>query len=165
VWAQTAAVPTEPCPFHVRVEVDLATGAAVRPGCREGRETATHTFVRWPSHVRRFLGAQHLRLPEPPHLAASCSAEGRVEPPRLVHPVAGQVNLLLPGVPVDRQEIPLEADSAADLVSWFVDGRFLGRSPPHQRMWWTPSAGRHEVVVVDEAGQSSRVDFEVRRRL
>jgi penicillin-binding protein 1C len=43
-----------------------------------------------------------------------------------------------------------------------VDGTFAGTHPSEERVWWTPSPGEHEVVVVDEAGLSARRAFWVR---
>ena len=96
-----------------------------------------------------------------PSLAPGCQAGAR-EAPRLVHPPAGQGTVLLAGLAPERQEVPFQADAAGGQLSWFVDGAFLGTHPAEERVWWTPARGEHEVVVVDEAGQSARRAFWVR---
>jgi membrane carboxypeptidase/penicillin-binding protein PbpC len=64
---------------------------------------------------------------------------------------------------VDRQQIPLEAEAAGDaLLSWFVDGAFLGTVAATERIWWTPEAGSHEVVVTDERGRLAKRALVVR---
>jgi membrane carboxypeptidase/penicillin-binding protein PbpC len=84
--------------------------------------------------------------------------------PRIVSPQAGQSALLVPGVDAHKQEIPLEADGGAaeGSLSWFVDGAFLGATKSEQRLWWTPRAGTHEIVVMDADGRSARRTFDVR---
>ena len=69
---------------------------------------------------------------------------------------------LVPGLPPERQEVPLQADASGERLSWFVDGAFVGTHPAEERVWWTPTRGDHEVVVVDEAGLSARRAFWVR---
>jgi penicillin-binding protein 1C len=164
VPALRTAVPTEPCPYHRRVEVDLATGKVVTPGCRSGHTREARDYVVWPSAVRSWLRSRERELPEPPDLHPDCVRGGARRPPTIVSPQAGQVALLVPGVPLDRQEIPLEAEADVGALSWFVDGVFVGTARADERLWWRPQAGRHDVVVTDEAGVSARRVLVVRER-
>ncbi|MCO4770668.1 MAG: penicillin-binding protein 1C, partial [Deltaproteobacteria bacterium] len=164
-FARYEAVPTEACPFHTERQVQIATGLAVRPGCGDPElETESRTFVVWPASVRRFVRNRHRHLPEPPTWADGCAAPQRDVAPRILTPPADHVALLIPGMPVDRQQIPLEAEAAGDTeLSWFVNGAFLGTVAATERLWWTPEAGIHEVVVTDERGRLSKRDLEVRK--
>lgn len=163
VWALRDRVPTQRDPFHVLLDVDTTTGEAVTAACRGARTTASRTFVVFPSAVRRWLGDQHRRLPEPPVLAPGCRPPGAVQAPRILSPVSGEVRVLIPGMAAESQEIPLEADAAwAGQLSWFVDGEWLGQVAADQRVWWTPRVGQHQVTVRDEAGRKATVRFEVR---
>jgi penicillin-binding protein 1C len=63
--------------------------------------------------------------------------------------------MLVPGVDLEAQEVPLAAEGGGARASWFVDGRFLGTIEMHDRLWWTPSPGDHEIVVTDETGASA----------
>lgn len=166
VLARAASVPTAPCPYHVQVEVDPASGLAVNPSCRGDGPTRIERYVTWPASIRRWLGARHRWLPRPPSLAPGCRPGGVRAPPRILSPPAGKVALLLPGVPAGAQEIPLEADTALAGVtlSWFVDGAYLGSAPADRRLWWTPRPGVHEIVVSDGAGVTAHRRLEVRVR-
>ena len=85
--------------------------------------------------------------------------------PRIVSPAAGQIAMLLRGVPASDQEIPFEAEVAVPTtLSWFVDGKFIGAASGDDRVWWTPSEGVHEIYVADTAGLSTRRKLEVRTR-
>lgn len=165
VPALRSAVPTERCQLHRTLLVDIATGQALAPGCREGRRYEERTFVTWPAGVRRWLRDQDRALPEPPPLAPGCARGGVRHAPVIISPAAGQVALLAPGVPAERQEVVLEAEGAAGgSLSWFVDGLFLGRVGADDRFWWRPNLGTHELLVVDDAGLSARRTLEVRAR-
>lgn len=164
VPALRSAVPTEPCPYHLRMLVDLETGKAVTPGCRAGRAREVRDFVVWPSTVRSWLRSRERELGEPPELHPECIRGGARKPPSIVSPQAGQVALLVPGVALDRQEIPLEAEADVGKLSWFVDGEFVGTASADERVWWRPQVGRHQVVVTDEAGLSARRELVVRER-
>lgn len=157
-------VPTERCPFHKRLDVDLDTGRALTPACRAGRRWESRPFLVLPPEVRRWLRQEQRRLPAPPEWAEGCAVASGRRPPAIVSPQAGRVALLVPGVPYDRQNIPLEARAGGTgtKLSWFVDGRYLGTVAPEEPLWWTPSPGFHEIVVTDDAGLADTRKLEVR---
>lgn len=158
--APSGQVPA-PCPFHVFVEVDLSTGAMAGPGCRTSGPTAPRPFVRWPPELHGWTGGLTPDLPEAPVAGDGCARSGA--PPRIVAPQPGEVVLLQPALPPDRQQVPLRATSPLDTsaLAWFVDGRWLGTGPAGQAVAWTPSPGAHELVVVDEQGASDRTILRV----
>lgn len=155
VWARRTAVPTDPCPYHVALEVDDATGLALAPRCRADRAHHTEQFLVWPASLRRHLAAAARHAPRPPAFLPGCEGTPGEGAPRISSPSPGQHTLLIPGVPASEQEVPLAAESASAKLSWFVDGEFLGTVPSEARLWWTPRPGRHLVVVTDEAGRSA----------
>lgn len=164
VWALRTAVPTARCGLHRAVEVEVASGLAVAPGCREGLETRVESVVVWPAEVRRFLGRQQAALARPPAVHPACTAQVHGEAPSIRRPSVGQIHLLIPGLPADDQEVPLEVDAARpdEAIAWFIDGAWLGTAPAQERLWWTPTPGHHDVVAVDAAGRSDRAVVEVR---
>ena len=162
VLAVTSHVPVTVDPYHQLVEVDVASGRRVLPGCRAGLKTHEESVVVWPVAVRRWLSDSHMTAHAPPALAPGCEAvTGR---PRIVSPEADEVVLLIPGLPREEQEVALEGSHshASALLSWFVDGDFLGTAPADGRVWWTPSEGEHEVVVTDDQGISDTLILRVR---
>ncbi|HZH02581.1 MAG TPA: penicillin-binding protein 1C, partial [Myxococcaceae bacterium] len=47
--ALRSQVPTEPCPYHAALDVDVRTGEALTPACRGGRAYETRSFTVWPT--------------------------------------------------------------------------------------------------------------------
>ncbi|GMU08370.1 penicillin-binding protein 1C [Corallococcus caeni] len=165
VDAVRTAVPTTPCPYHHRVEVDVASGLAVGPGCRDGRKTESRVYLTWPSSLRRWLAEQQRQLPEPPPLAPGCVAGGERDTPTILSPPEGLVALLIPGMNTEEQKIPLEAEAAHDReLTWFVDGAVLGTAKAAERLWWKPSVGTHDILVTDDRGLTARRTLVVRER-
>jgi penicillin-binding protein 1C len=166
VLAVRKSVPTRRCPYHVAVDVDLASGLALQPACRGERRWETRSYVTWPASLRRWLGERHRWLPEPPPLAPGCEAPPDPGELRILSPPRGQVLVLLPGVPSSRQEVPLQGEAGGGgALSWFVDGEYLGSAPADERLWWRPVAGRHRIVVVDAAGRTATRELQVREGL
>lgn len=157
------AVPTAPDPYHQLYDVDRATGRAVLPSCRvPGRTYERRSFVVFPSAVTAWLTERNRAVPEPPVFADDCAPDTNTAAPSLLTPAEGQVVTLIPGLPAEQQRIPLAASSHTARVSWFVDGQHLGTASSSERLHWTPSPGRHEIVVTDEAGRKARRTLDVK---
>jgi penicillin-binding protein 1C len=164
VWALRTAVPTAQCVFHASVEVEVGSGLAVAPGCREGKQTRTDSVVTWPPEVRRYLARGQAALARVPGVHPDCRSLALGQAPTIRRPRAGRVHLLIPGMAVDDQEMPLEVDAGRpdEAIAWFLDGAYLGTAAAEDRIWWTPTPGRHDLVAVDGAGRSDRQVLVVR---
>jgi penicillin-binding protein 1C len=157
VRAPIHSVPTTPCPYHRAYEVDRATGRAVVPACRKpGRDYERKSFVVLPSVIRAWLVGRHRAVPEAPVFEDGCVSDVASAPPMMVTPGEGQIVTLIPGVPASQQRVPLSASTSAAALTWFVDGELVGHAPASERVYWTPIAGAHEIVVSDEAGHKAR---------
>jgi penicillin-binding protein 1C len=158
------AVPVDTCRYHVEVEVEVASGLAVRPSCRQGRATRQQVAMRFPSRVRRWLDARRFAVSPEPEWAPGCAPPEAARPPRIEAPPPSRQVLLIPGVPADRQRVMLRASSpASGALSWFVDGAHVGDTRPGEDAWWVPVVGTHEVTVVDSGGRSASREVVVAR--
>jgi penicillin-binding protein 1C len=162
-FAPVHAVPTTPDPYLQVYDVDRATGRAVLPACRvPGRAYDRRAFVVLPSAVTAWLAERNRAVPDPPLFAEGCAPDTNTAAPSMLTPAEGQVVTLIRGMPAEQQRIPLAASARTARVSWFVDGEHLGTSPSSERLHWTPSPGRHEIVVTDEAGRKARRTLDVK---
>ena len=84
------------------------------------------------------------------HRAAAGAAARRA--PRIVAPTDGTIIAIDPDIPAARQRVALEAVGGAGL-RWAVDGRDAGDAAT--LLLWPPTAGAHEVAVLDAAGRSA----------
>jgi len=155
-------VPVRQCDVHVSMMVDADTGLAVGANCRKPHRSERKTVTVWPPAVRQYLKTQGRIAPGPPAYAKDCQEVRQLAPPIIRSPQPNSQVLLLPGKPASEQEIALIADvSGGGVVSWFVDGRFLGTVPADQPLWYRPQEGSHAVVAEDGAGQSARMTLTV----
>jgi penicillin-binding protein 1C len=155
VLAPVHAVPTAPCPFHKRYDVD-ARGRAVTRACKhDGVAYSQKTFVVLPSAIVAWLVGRERAVPEQPLFADGCAPEDGAAP-TIVTPADGQVVTLIPGVPAAQQVVPLQVSTRAQSVSWFVDGALVGTTAASEKLYWTPTIGKHEVVVADDAGRKAK---------
>jgi penicillin-binding protein 1C len=137
VRAPIHSVPTEPCPYHQVCRAD-------------GKEP--EAYVALPSSVTAWLVERNRAVPAVP---AACAATDSAAP-IMTSPSEGQVITLIPGVPAKNQVVPLQVSTRAAAVSWFVDGSLIATTTANDRVHWTPTVGKHDVVVADDAGRKAR---------
>jgi penicillin-binding protein 1C len=165
VRALRHAVPIAPCPYHQALDVDLATGRAVTPACRRtDRAYARRGFVMFPSNVTAWLRTRNREVPPAPTFDQGCLSAPSDSPPIIQTPADGMIVSLMAGVPAERQVVALAATTRAARLSWFVDGALVMTAPASDRVFWSPTIGRHEVLVSDDGGHRARRSFEVRSR-
>lgn len=162
--APVHSVPTAPCPYHQRFDVDPGTGRAVLPACRRpGVAYVPTPFVVLPSAVSAWLTSRNRSVPPPPVFDDACALDAAGAPPAILSPPEGQVVTLIPGMPASNQQIPLTAATRSATVTWFVDGELVGSGPASERVFWTPTLGTHVIVVRDAAGRKARRKLTVER--
>jgi penicillin-binding protein 1C len=80
--------------------------------------------------------------------------------PRIVYPADAAILAIDPDIPGDRQRVFFLAQGPRGL-RWQLDGEPVGAAGAP--FGWRPAAGRHELVLLDEAGRAlDRVAFTVR---
>ncbi len=158
------SVATRPCPYHSHVDVDVETGEATTRACQGDREVETRAFLDLPGDVLAFYSPVSSELDLTPPPAPGCRAVHRPgRGPRIASPPAETIIALIPGMPPDAQQIPLEAtQEGSGELRWFLNGRFLATVRPGERLWWQPEVGSHEFVVTDRQGRSQRRSVVVR---
>jgi len=83
--------------------------------------------------------------------------------PALIFPVNGQEIVRDPSLPANRQRLALRARVPdGGQLWWFVDGQLAGGCASGQPVWWQPTSGEHEILVVTDNGQAARAEIRVR---
>ena len=156
-------VPTEVCPFHIELTIDNDSGLALNPLCEHHfPNRSTQKFLRPPPGLENYFTREARQLPLVPDLHPLCTGTIAKTAPTIQNPRTGQIVILVPGVSTSDQDIPLRAHSSEKKLAWFMDGAFLGYSNSTNEIWWTPTVGKHELVVSDQAGRTTQSHFEVR---
>lgn len=144
-----------------KVLVNTVTGnraCNVKDGVTEYR-----TFEVWPSDLQQALQKAGIRKQMLPPQDKDCDnsfvkTEGQV--PVITSPQAS-VKYHVRVQDNDADAIPLTATSDGDvqLLHWFVDNQYFGKSPPGESLQWRPKPGRYNVRVVDDRGRAANTNM------
>ena len=156
-------MPQTACRYHVEYIVDAQTGYRLNPLCMTGHKAVPRVFTVLPASTRRWIDDNQFETPAPPPNLPGCPHVAEGEGPSILSPKPNMVYFLVPGLKPEQQEIPLEAEAGSDVgeLYWFVDGRFLSESAPHERVWLTPTVGTHELRVQDATGKSDAIHIQI----
>lgn len=74
-------------------------------------------------------------------------------------PVAGATYLLAPLAL--EQKIPMRVEGAAEVIWWYLDGKYIGSSLPNETFFYSLSDGEHVLAVMDKEGRTASVNVKV----
>jgi penicillin-binding protein 1C len=139
--------------------VDNATGYRLCPHCWTDRSFHWETVVIWPSTLATWMRENGHPVPALPVHNPSCRSLSIGDGPLIKSPAADVRYVLRRGVPLEDQQIRLEASvtSGIQVLHWFVDGILLASSHPTEPVFYLQEQGQHEVVCMDDEGRSSRI--------
>ncbi len=152
-WFIPGISPITPCDVHQEVLVDAVSGLRVTrdDGTRQLRR---EVYEFWPTELLSIFRRAGVPRKLPPPFLPGTTAEfvaRNGNAPRIVSPPDGQKIL-----PASAGAIPLQAKADADVreIYWFAGKTFIGRAPPQDVISWKASAGRYELIALDDHGRS-----------
>lgn len=155
-WFIPGVSPIKTCEVHRAISIDIRGGRRACSNNAPGSRTEIYEF--WPSDLMRLFRQAGIPRRIPPQENPQCArvAQGsHGNPPRIVSPQTG-VAYSLRSATVGKQTIPLTAtiDADARTVFWFINEKFLGKSPASQSFHWIATPGEFTVRAVDDQGRA-----------
>src|SRR6266702_3152201 len=152
-WFIPGISPITHCDVHQEVLVDAVSGLRVArdDGTRQLRR---EVYEFWPTELLSIFRRAGVPRKLPPPFLPGTTAEFVARSgnaPRIVSPPDGQKIL-----PASAGAIPLQAKADADVreIYWFAGKTFIGKAPPQEVFSWKASAGRYELIALDDHGRS-----------
>ncbi|ATH83705.1 penicillin-binding protein 1C [Ectopseudomonas mendocina] len=138
-----------------------AEGRRVGPGCAGAQ---MRELLLWPAPLEPWLPRRERRAARLPLADAHCPppAQAQLAPLTIVGVRQGE-RLRQPQAGGEALRLSLSALGGSGRRWWFVDGRPLGDSAMDAPFSHAFEPGQHQLSVLDEAGQTARVQFEVTR--
>ncbi|RRV09553.1 penicillin-binding protein 1C [Pseudomonas sp. v388] len=137
-----------------------AEGLRVGAGCPQAQP---RDVALWPAPLEPWLPRAERREARLPPVDASCPPQSlNLAPPLSIVGVRDGDNLRLPGASRQALRLKLSALGGSGRRWWFVDGAQVANTDNQQDFTNTLNRlGRFELSVLDESGQTARVEFNV----
>lgn len=156
-----------PCGYHQIVHLDSTERWRVNASCYPISAMVKKSWFVLPPAAGWFYSRLHPSyLPLPPYLEG-CGADEGATPIQFIYPRENNTEV---SVPRDLDGNPtavvfeLAHADAQQPVYWHLDGEYVGTTSLYHQLSLQPNEGKHELVVVDEAGHRASIRFSVRYR-
>lgn len=148
------------CSLHQEVIIDEETG--MRLLIDDGtRKTRREVFEFWPDDVQKLFAQAGLPRRQPPPFAPGVMAGDVKGVLQILSPRPGAIYARRAGDLRDEIALRARTDANTGRVFWFDGAQFLGSCAAQESLPWSPGAGRHEVIVVDQNGRKATAGFRV----
>ena len=156
--------PNQQCTLHRAIAIDKETGTRLCPYCRIGRDYETRIFVVWPPEIATWLERNGISVDRlPPHYPG-CSQVAAGNGPIIHSPSADSEYIIRKDVDIEYQKILLEASISNDSrnIYWFLDSKLIFNGAPTEKVFITPTPGKHKLVCMDDEGRVTEMIFKIR---
>lgn len=163
-WFIPGKSPIEPCDVHREIVIDSDTGLR---SCGTSSRTRKEVYEFWTSDIERLFRQAGVPRRTPPAFSPGCG-QGEREASNATA-AGGSIQITRPvrgvtyHIESEGEEIGFRAAAPSSSVSlfWFVDDAFVGSAPATDPVFWKARPGRFHLRVVDETGNSDRMDLRV----
>jgi penicillin-binding protein 1C len=162
-WFIPGKSPIRVSNVHRPVVIDDATGLSACPPYT-GKHTHEEVYEFWSSDLQQVFARAGIPRRKPPQNAA-CSNAGTPngDPPRITSPLRGSIYAMrLKQLGQERITFNATTDADSNVLYWFVNDAYIGRSDPGVALYWQPrKAGSYSVRAIDDHGRADRRTLEV----
>ncbi|PAW94169.1 penicillin-binding protein 1C [Mucilaginibacter sp. MD40] len=150
------------CPWHKMVHLSADRKYQVTANCVSPDKMVNQPWFVLPPSMEYYYKTKNYRYHVLPPFAPGCE-QNDANPMELIYPKDGA-----------KVYVPLEADGkrgrmicnaahrvVGSKIFWHLDGTFVGQSSAYQQMALNPTPGKHKLTLVDGAGNTININFEV----
>ncbi len=143
-----------------KIPIDIKTG---KRACQSNPPyTKEEIFEFWPSDLENAKRMVGIYLKKPPEFEENCDLNTRYIYGKIPE-ITSPINNLTYYKQTDKK-LPLKAitDTNVRKIFWFINQNFIGESEPNKTLFIEPEIGKLTVTVVDDSGNSSSININVK---
>ncbi|MBI1838131.1 MAG: penicillin-binding protein 1C, partial [Flavobacteriia bacterium] len=162
-WIPKTSLNSIACPYHQLIHLNKYTNLRVDSDCEDINQMKHVTWFVLPSIIEKFYKTTHPNYISLPEYKPECLAKISDKPIAMIYPK-----------PNSRIYIPIDFDgkigktifeathrNEQTKVYWHLDNNYLGETKEIHQMALNPSAGDHQLTLIDENGISTNIKFTV----
>jgi penicillin-binding protein 1C len=161
-WVPKTGLKAPVCPWHKLAHLSADQKFQVTGSCTSPDNILNKSWFVLPPSMEYYYKTKNYQYHILPPFAPGCD-QAEANPMELIYPKDGA-----------KVYVPLEADGkrgrmicnaahrqAGSKIFWHLDGKYVGESSAFQQMALNPSPGMHKLTLVDNAGNTLQINFEV----
>ncbi|MBD1387342.1 penicillin-binding protein 1C [Mucilaginibacter rigui] len=161
-WVPKTGLKAPVCPWHKLVHLSADQKYQMTGNCTSPDNMVNKSWFVLPPSMEYYYKTKNYQYHVLPPFAPGCD-QSEANPMELIYPKDGA-----------KVYVPLEADGkrgrmicnaahrqSGAKIFWHLDGKYVGESSAFQQMALNPSPGLHKLTLVDNAGNTLQINFEV----
>ncbi|MDR2126231.1 MAG: penicillin-binding protein 1C [Prevotellaceae bacterium] len=163
VWLVNAAQMSPVCPYHKLVHLNKDETYRVNSDCVALSEIVTKSWFVLPPVQEWYYRIKHPDYRLLPPFMPNCADE-ESSPVDVIYPVPGSEIVITKQIDGSMGGIICQAvhRNPDATIFWHIDDEYAGTTKIYHQLAVRPSAGEHQLILVDDAGNTKRVTFFVK---
>ena len=151
------------CTFHKIVHLSEDMKYQVYEDCAGGRGMITKSWFVLPPVWEWYYKDKNTSYKSLPPYSPECRQEGQTKLMEFIYPFSNS-SISIPKQ-LDGSDVEVVFELAhrkpSNTVFWHLDDQYIGETKNIHKKSYTPTQGRHRLIVVDETGESLAITFNV----
>jgi penicillin-binding protein 1C len=154
---------TVSCPYHKQLFLDQSGQFQVNSSCYDMSLAQARNWFVLPAVAEYFYKSHDPNYVSPPPFSPQCGEQGSGEELAILYPRDNSEIFVPTNFKETKEKIVFEAThiQSGMKLFWHIDDTYLGETENIHQKEFTPEPGTHTLTVMDEAGRSAVVTFDV----
>jgi penicillin-binding protein 1C len=151
------------CPYHQMIHLDKSEKFRVSTDCYEQSDMVHKSwFVLPPAQEWYYRKKDPSYKPVPP-LMKDCDDQGELRQIQIIYPDPGAIIYVPRELDERKGKVVFEAAhrNPENKIFWHIDDKYIATTQYFHQISVQPEKGKHRLILIDESGQSTSVNFEI----
>lgn len=154
---------TKACPYHQLIHLNKTSNLRVDSECESIEKMKHESWFILPSIVEKFYKNSHPNYKPIPEYKAECWSKVSSKSLAIIYP-KNNAQIYVPleiNSNVGQTIFEATHRNSETKVYWHLDENFIGTTQEMHQLALNPSLGKHKLMLVDENGVSTQINFEI----
>ena len=163
VMVPATCLGSEPCPYHQKIHLDANRQYLVNSGCYPQNQIINENWFILPPAMEYYYRKNHPGYRSLPPWLPGAQQGNEIQMLELIYPDDRLMVYLPKDYHGKKGEVIFQAahHRTGATIFWHLDNLFLGSTKDIHQMACSPAHGNHQLLIVDELGNSSTRSFKV----
>lgn len=162
-WIPKTSLNSIACPYHQTIHLSKTSNLRVDSDCESVYNMKHEIWFVLPSIVEKYYRNSHPNFTSLPEFKPECLSKAQENSIGIIYPKSNSkiyIPIQLDGK-VGKTIFEATHRNNQTKMYWHLDNNYLGYTREIHQMALSPKVGKHQLMLVDENGISSKVNFEV----
>lgn len=162
-YVPKSSLKTKECIYHKFIHLDSTKKFQVNASCYPLSNAIKTPWFKLPAIAEYYYKNHDPNFKKPPSYFPGCIGKNDNEELAILYPKSNSTIFIPLNFEEENESIFFEATlvNSAHTLYWHLDENFIGQTNKIHQIEFKPTTGKHRLMIIDEKGNQTHVDFEV----